>query len=111
MELNAQALRSLEADVGAELLPMILQRFEQELAQRREQVAGALEAADLARLQGEAHSLVSTARTVGLDALADLAREIEGAAKAGDADAALAAAPALVALCEKGCELVAARRG
>lgn len=100
--INDQALRQLEADVGAEMMPMILQQFHQELAQRATNLAAALEAADLAGLRAEAHSVKSTARTVGLDVVADAAAATESAAIAQDAALSLEHARQLVALCEQG---------
>ncbi len=49
--INDEALRQLESDGDAEMLPMNLPRFHQELAQRATNLAAALEAADLAGLR------------------------------------------------------------
>ncbi len=107
--INDQALRQLEADVGAEMMPMILQQFHQELAQRATNLAAALEAADLAGLRAEAHSVKSTARTVGLDAVADAAAETESAATAQDRSQTLAHARQLLVLCQQGQQLLSER--
>lgn len=76
---NLTTLKQLEADVGAEVLAQLMAVFCQESEKLTKQIM------ETASLDEEAirlsHSLKSCARSYGADKLADLATELETAAK------------------------------
>ncbi len=111
MKLNLDALRQLESDVGAEMMPLILEQFSKELSGRSGSLLAASQNRDLAAIQAEAHSVKSTARTVGLDELADAASAAEAAAMRADIESAVASGHGLAELCEQGYRLIVARNG
>jgi len=87
MKINLQSLEQLRQDVGDEVYPLIVAQFCEELEQCRTKLAAAVVAADKAAIAELAHSLKSTARTVGLESLSDLAEQAENDARAGAEDA------------------------
>jgi signal transduction histidine kinase/DNA-binding response OmpR family regulator len=93
--LDAEVLAQLAADLDAQVLPDLVDAFLREAEGRARMMVEAAEAGDLARLEREAHSLKSSAGTFGAAALAERAREIERASRAGDAPAAGGLARAL----------------
>lgn len=102
MKINPIALGQLEADVSAEMVPIILRQFGRELKDRGEALKVAAAAADLDQIALHAHSLKSTARTVGLDEIADCASQCEKAALAGISADALDYASALISMIPEG---------
>lgn len=102
MQPDNTAIEQLRNDVGSELLPMILSRFICELEAKHQALPELIAAGELIPLADCAHSLRSTARTVGLISIAELAAELENAARDGDAATALAAGNQLSPLCEAG---------
>ena len=70
----------------AELYLSILREYALSAPDRRESLQAALAAEDWQRYGLLAHSLKSTSRTIGADALAGMAAVLEKAAKEGDAD-------------------------
>ncbi len=110
MEINTQALQQLRSDVGDEVLPMILDRFCEELGQRADSLREALAASDLKGIGLHAHSVKSTARTCGLDEVADCAALTESAARESRTEDALRNAGHLVELSVKGVSVLEAAR-
>ncbi len=102
MQLNRAAYDALREDVGDEAFGMIFEQFRQELAARGGQFAEKLAARDLKGLGDDAHTLKSTARTIGLDVIADAAAELETAVRSADAERAWPLARTLVGLCDEG---------
>jgi PAS domain S-box-containing protein len=72
---------------GNPKLVPIVRKFAARLQQQLETVRAAADAGDLAEVERLAHWLAGAAGTVGYDAFTEPAREMEAAAKAGDADA------------------------
>lgn len=81
MEFNEATLSQLKRDVGDEVYPHIIKSFHQELTDRLELLRPAISDENIKGIEAQAHSLKSTARTVGLDLLADCASETESAAR------------------------------
>ncbi|MGB1558186.1 MAG: Hpt domain-containing protein [Oceanococcaceae bacterium] len=98
MTLNQMALEQLRKDVGEEVFPLILGQFREELTRQHSAVAQAVEQHDHTALAESAHSLKSTARTIGLDELADAAARTEQLCRAGEA-AGVTEAQRLIAVC------------
>jgi HPt (histidine-containing phosphotransfer) domain-containing protein len=90
------ALRELEEDVTAELLPRVIRTFVDETEGRLSAIESSLAGGDLVALAGEAHALKGAAGTFGAGALHNLALEMELAARAEDREAARALLPRLV---------------
>ncbi len=101
MKINMQSLDQLREDVGDEVYPLIMAQFCDELEQCRSKLATAVAAADSPAIAELAHSLKSTARTVGLEALADMAEKAENDARAG-AEGAIEHAQQLIELSVEG---------
>ena len=85
-EVVAGPIRSRFAD-NAKLAP-IVRKFAVRLHQQLRQAQEAVEAGDLPEVARLAHWLAGAAGTMGYDAFTDPAREMEAAAKAGDASLA-----------------------
>lgn len=98
MNLNQSALEQLRKDVGEEVFPLILGQFREELTRQHSALAQAVEQHNHTALAECAHSLKSTARTIGLDALADAAARTEQLCRAGEA-AGVSEAQQLIAVC------------
>lgn len=92
------AIDALAADVGTERLGLVLDAFCGELDRRAPLFQAALDAADLAAIQRESHSLKGSALTFGAQALGAAARRANDASRAGDVTAALAAGRAALGL-------------
>ena len=100
MTLNQSALNQLRKDVGEEVFPLILGQFREELTRQHGALAHAVGQQDHPAVAESAHSLKSTARTIGLDALADAAARTEELCRAGEA-AGVSEAQQLIAACEQ----------
>ena len=81
-DLDKKALIQLEKDVGADMLPLIIEQFLAELLAKRLEIEQAIHKKSLSVLAESAHSLKSTARTLGMTRLADSASMVEGDARA-----------------------------
>ncbi len=77
MQFNKQALQQLEEDIGADAVPMIMASIYKEFLKHAVKVQAAIDKSDIKVIHAEAHTLKSTARTIGLDELADLACSTE----------------------------------
>ncbi len=110
MEINTQALQQLRSDVGDEVLPLILDRFCEELGQRAEALREALATSDLKGIGLHAHSVKSTARTCGLDEVADCAAETESAVRESRNDDAIQGAGQLIELSVQGVSVLEAAK-
>lgn len=106
MNIDIKVIESLKDDVGAEVLPMVMASFVTELQQRAKALQAAIDQADLGGIQAQAHSVKSTARTVGLMQLGDLASEVDQQARDGELRIALQNAATLVVLCQQGGQLI-----
>ncbi len=95
MEINESTWEQLRQDVGDEVFPMIISSFYQELISRSEKLEIAINSGLIASIGEESHSLKSTARTVGLDLVADCACETETSARAGESEQAIKSAQEL----------------
>ena len=89
--LDPSVLDQHKAELGEETVRAIISRFLDTAPATLRLIAAAAEAGELAPLGAQAHKLGSAALTLGLPALARLARSVEHQAKAGD-EAALVAA-------------------
>lgn len=83
------AVDALATDVGADRLGLVLEAFCGELERRAPVFEAALDAADLAAIQRESHSLKGSALTFGAQALGATARRTNDASRAGDVATAL----------------------
>jgi HPt (histidine-containing phosphotransfer) domain-containing protein len=92
------AVHALAADVGADRLGLVLEAFCSELVRRAPVFEAALDAADLAAIQRESHSLTGSALTFGARVLGAAARRANDACRAGDVATALAAGRAALEL-------------
>lgn len=109
ISINETTWEQLARDVGEECMPLIINQFLEELSERPNSLNQALVAKDLQNIAEQAHVIKSTARTVGLDAIADLANETESAAKVGNVGSALDCAKLLSQYCVAGCSLLEAK--
>jgi HPt (histidine-containing phosphotransfer) domain-containing protein len=96
--IDAAAVNTLASDVGVERLGLVLDAFCSELVRRVPLLEAAIDAADLAAIQRESHSLKGSALTFGATALGAAARRANDASRAGDAVGALEAGRAALDL-------------
>jgi CheY-like chemotaxis protein len=82
--IDLTALGNLKEDVGAELLPEIIDTYLSELSDSVKTIAAAAERGDCERVAAEAHSLKSSSAYFGAMAMAELARQLERAAQEQD---------------------------
>ncbi|MFO0660497.1 MAG: Hpt domain-containing protein [Polyangiaceae bacterium] len=80
---------------GEDLLSELLQMFLNDLPHRQETIAEAVSAADLTKLQREAHSLKSSSRALGAMMLGELCAALELAARLQDRERARGLLPGL----------------
>lgn len=107
MQLNQGTIKRLAADVGPEVLPVIIARFRDELDQRANALRVALAEGDLDAVCKQAHCVSSTARTCGLDAVAGCAAVVETAVRESRSGDAVSAARRLLDLSAKGIDCLA----
>lgn len=100
--LNRAALDQLEKDTSPEIVPMILNKFLQELETRCAAIRESLAAGDVERLGLEAHSIKSASRTFGLEQLSVRALTLEDAVRGADAGAVGGLAEQLLGAAESG---------
>ena len=96
--LDPAAVGALAADVGADRLGLVLEAFCGELDRREPLFRAALDAADMAAIQRESHSLKGSALTFGAPALGAAARRTNDASRANDVSRTLEAGRAALAL-------------
>ncbi len=95
MNINEASWEQLKKDVGDEIFPTIVGSLVKEIMDRKQLLSAAIAAQDVAQIGHEAHSLKSTARTIGLDTVADSAQSAESAAREGSSEAAMSNAKEL----------------
>lgn len=110
MNFNPTALARLREDVGESMVPMILERFQEELSKRAAALGEGIDTDQLEEMRLQAHSIKSTARTVGLDPLADCAHETEMMVNEENAAGAREGAARLLKLCDAGINALASLR-
>jgi CheY-like chemotaxis protein len=81
--LDLGVLDALAADIEAETVVAILEKFMEDARARRLAAAGAVQAGDLDRVRREAHTIKGAAASLGLPAIRDACLALEQAAKAG----------------------------
>lgn len=101
------AIAELRADVGDDVLPLVLGQSIEEFGRRREQLAGALEKQELDAVASTAHAIKSVARSLGLDELADIANQAELSAKQGS-EHVVAQVLQIQELLSEACEVISA---
>jgi PAS domain S-box-containing protein len=79
--IDAGALGKLIGDVGAELLPQIIEAYLAEVPARVAAIAAAVAAGDCERVAREAHPLKSSSANLGATALEEVARRLEHAGR------------------------------
>ncbi|MEC9345697.1 MAG: response regulator [Pseudomonadota bacterium] len=87
-EIDRAVLDQFALDVGEDFLPELLADFVADTAERLERLGRDLTPENMPHIGREAHSLKSSAGTVGGVALSRAAREVEAACETGDAVAA-----------------------
>jgi len=92
------AVAALARDVGTERLAAVLGAFNEELVRRTPVLRAALEAADVAVIGRESHSIKGSALTFGAAALGQAARRVNDACRAGDAETAITGSRDMLAL-------------
>ncbi len=90
-----EALRALQEPDGPDVVQEMIELFLGDLAARHEAITAALAAGQADRLRAEAHGLKSSAAYIGAPRLAEAAKALEQAARAGDLPAAQGAAARL----------------
>lgn len=90
MAYDLTALDRLVEDLGEATARDLVACFVGEVARRRDSIAAAVAAADMAVLGAEGHALKSSAAAYGARAVAALATDLEDAVKAGAAGVAVA---------------------
>jgi len=96
--IDRAAVNTLASDVGIERLGLVLEAFCSELERRAPLLEAAIDAADLAAIQRESHSLKGSALTFGATTLGAAARRANDASRVGDAAGALEAGRAALGL-------------
>lgn len=109
MEFNQETLDQLARDIGPEVMPMIYASCHEEIMRTASRIRRAIEQDDVALIEAEAHRLKSSARTIGLDKLADLACAAETSARDKAADLMPGKAEPLHMACQEAIDLIAAR--
>lgn len=104
--IDPAAVNTLANDVGIERLGLVLEAFCSELERRAPLLEAAINAADLAAIQRESHSLKGSALTFGAQALGAAARRANDASRAGDVAGALEAGRAALTLASPTLEAV-----
>lgn len=82
--LDRTAIKTMEDEVGPEILARLLGTFFRESRQRRDAIAQGLEESALEIVELNAHALMSAAMSLGATVLASKAAQIERAARDGD---------------------------
>ncbi len=83
--LDAEAIALLRQAVGDEGFAEFVRQFCEDSRERAAEIAAGAASGDFAAVLGAAHVLVSTAGNLGAKRMSQTARELEGAAKQGDA--------------------------
>ena len=117
--LDTTILEAVARDAGVESMPDLIDAFARDCKRREQRLSTAQAARDFESIEHEAHALVSSARTFGAVALANLAQNVESACQEHRHDDAIAGAEALLrrasvarqALQEKRDHYVAALKG
>lgn len=110
-DLDATILDTVARDAGAEAMPALIDAFSRDSIRREERLSAATETGDFAMIEQEAHALVSSARTFGATAMADLARIVEMACEDRRHDDAIASAKKLLRLAITARGALMAQRG
>jgi HPt (histidine-containing phosphotransfer) domain-containing protein len=85
--IDANALGALQEDVGAELLPQIIDTYVLELSVHIDAITAAAKCGDCELVTAQAHPLRSSSAYFGAVALAELANQLERAGRKCDLDA------------------------
>ena len=105
---DAAVLLALLASLGEETGQQLVESFDADVAAALERIAGARDRGDIAALERDSHILAGLSATYGLLPLAETARLLNRACRAGDRETALAEAGRMAAC---GAEGLAAFRG
>jgi HPt (histidine-containing phosphotransfer) domain-containing protein len=109
MQINEEAWRQLQADVGTDVMHLVVARFHDELERRAQSIVAAVEALDAQEIAREAQSIKSAARTVGLDDVASCAESIEHCARNDAFESVMENTGTLADLCKRGARILAER--
>lgn len=82
-------LRNLEADMGADMMPMILAQFVDEILERRLEAEAAAKAGAHEAFRKAVHAVSGSASTIGATRLANLAQSLERECLEGSGDQAI----------------------
>ena len=104
MDFDASLLAELQSALPAEDLHALLTDYLESTAARMAKVETLAATSNWKDLGFEAHTLVSTSGSYGLSRASALARSLQQACKASDADQAPALVAELVASTNRGCE-------
>ena len=105
---DAAVLRALLASLGEETGQQLVESFDADVAAALERIAAARDSDDIAALERDSHILAGLSATFGLLPLAETARLLNRACRAGDRETALAEAGRMA---DCGAEGLAAFRG
>ena len=97
---DLSVLHRLEYDVGEEVIPILLEGFEEDLYRQPKELQGLAEAGALETLMRVVHTIKGSAATFGAKRLSDAALAVETVGREGDLDGARALLPALFAAVE-----------
>ena len=89
--LNRNTLRQLEADIGSDMLPMVIGVFLDEVGQQRAQLVPLLQQQSWEALGRLAHSLKSSCGSYGAEVSQQQAARLEQACREGDTPAVIEA--------------------
>ena len=110
-DLDTTILDSVARDAGVESMPDLIDAFARDCMRREQRISTAHTARDFESIEQEAHALVSSARTFGALALANLARKVESACEERRYDDAIAGAKDLLRLAVAAREALQKQRG
>jgi HPt (histidine-containing phosphotransfer) domain-containing protein len=96
--LDTAVLEAVARDAGSDAMPALIDAFARDSSRREERLSAAVESRDFNMIEQEAHALVSSARTFGATALADIARSAEMACEEQRFDTAISRAIKLLDL-------------
>lgn len=110
MQINDASWEQLKKDVGLEVFPLIIDSFVQEIETHTINLTQAISGQDIQQIGSLAHSLKSSARTLGLDAIADCAQTTETLAQSSDDKSVITEAKGLLALIDGAVEAINNKR-
>ena len=97
---DLSVLHRLAQDVGEDVIPILLEGFEEDLHRQPEELQGLADSGDLETLTRAVHTIKGSAATFGAKRLSEAAMAVETVGREGDLDGARALLPALLAAVE-----------